>query len=455
MELKDKNIEIKGKGIKIHTLSGIFIAIGAVIMIASLFAIKNIYDKYDATREAYQYIGMKLDAAISFRDASDYLTEQSRECVIKGDMQCATNYFDEKDNIKNRENSVDMISSGDGLAIEGELLSDAMEKSEALVEYEVHAMKLIAEANGEDGKNVSDELYSYELPENEKALSADEKYDRAIELLFNSDYVNLKERIIWDVENATVLIEEESGATFREHEDDLIVILNLATSLIFILFILLVLIFIFNVLLVVKPSDKFIQALDDKEKLPEIGSYEFRKFARRYNNIYRSDRKNKELLKEQGEIDELTGTLKVGTLDLVRHNMAQHNEPMGIMFVDIDNFRSIKESNGYDVADAVVKKVAKLFTSSFKSSDYIIRISQDEFELFLPRMEKSDEQMLVERINKINEDLKETSDGIPAVSVSVGVAFADSGYTKEVERKADMALNYVKENGRGYCKIEA
>lgn len=453
MEIKDKNIEIKGKGIKIHALSSIFIAIGLLIMVASIFAVKNIYDKYDKTREDYQNTGRKLDASISFRNASDYLTEQSRTYVVTGDIQCAINYFEEKDIARSREASVDMVGTGEELEIEKSLLSDAMENSEELVDYELHAMKLMAEAKGEDCTKISEELSAYQLPENEKALSADEKRNQAIELLFGKDYENRKERIDWDIENATILIEEESGANFRENEDDLIVVLNITTMLIFLLFILLVLIFIFNVLLVVKPSDKFIKALDEKEKLPEIGSYEFRKFARRYNNVYRSDKKNKELLKEQGEIDELTGTLKVGTLDLVRHNLSQHKEPLGIMLVDIDNFRSIKESKGYDIADNVVKKVANLFLTSFKSSDYIIRTSQDEFELFLLRMQKSDEEMLVERINKINESLKEATDDVPAVSVSVGVSFAEDGYDKEAERKADMALNYVKENGRGYCKV--
>lgn len=453
MEIKDKNIEIKGKGIKIHVLSSIFIALGAIIMVILMFAVKNIYDKYDESRESFQYTGMKLDAAINFRSASDYLTEQSRECVITGDMQCAVNYFDEKNIAMTREASVETIGTDDELKMEGKLLKDAMEKSEALVEYELHAMKLIAEAKGIDSQNISDELSSFKLPESENALSLDEKRNQAIELLFGKDYESIKERIIWDIENATVLIEEESAVKFRENEDDLIVILNITTLFIFILFILLVLIFIFNVLLVVKPSDKFLKALDEKEKLPEIGSFEFRKFARKYNNIYRSDKKNKELLKEQGEIDELTGTLKVGTLDLVRHNLSQSNEPLGIMLVDIDNFRTIKEKKGFDVADKVVKKVAGLFLTSFKSSDYIIRISQDEFELFLLRMQESDEQMLLERIDKINEKLKDTSDDVPEVSVSVGVSFSAKGYTKDVERKADMALNYVKENGRGYCKV--
>ena len=47
MELENKNIEIKGKGIKVYVLSSIFIMIGVLIMIASFFVIKRIYNKYD------------------------------------------------------------------------------------------------------------------------------------------------------------------------------------------------------------------------------------------------------------------------------------------------------------------------------------------------------------------------------------------------------------------------
>ena len=140
-------------------------------------------------------------------------------------------------------------------------------------------------------------------------------------------------------------------------------------------------------------------------------------------------------------------------LDFVRHNLTDTKEPLGIMMIDIDNFRSIKEANGYDMADKLVKKVADLFIKSFKGSDYIIRTSQDEFEIFLLRMKQTDSDMLIGRIAEINEKLKDSSDGVVEASVSVGVSFSDNGYTVEAERKADMALNSVKENCRGTCKI--
>lgn len=451
--MENKDIVIKGKGIKVSILSGIFIALGVVIMIASVGLIVKIYKTFDKMMEAYQFAEVESEAAESFQAASDYLTEQARQFAVTGNVKNADNYFEEKDVLKRRQEALSVVENSHTLDIESNLLENAMELSEALVDYEIHAMKLTAYAKKIDEAKLPAEVSSYELSSNELNLEALEMQNLAIQLLCGAEYEEYKDRIDWDVENAVTLIKDESGTRYREDESDLILTLNITVLLIFIMFVLLMLIFIFNTLLVVKPAKKFVNLLDKHEKLPEIGGYEFRDFARKYNDIYRSNKKNRELLREQGEVDELTGTLKVGTLDIVRHNLSQSNEPMGIMMIDVDNFRSIKEANGYDMADKVVAKVANLFVSSFKSSDYIIRISQDEFIMFLLRMQQTDSQMLTERIANINEQLKDTADGVVKASVSVGIAFSENGYTKEVERKADMALNYVKENGRGTCKI--
>ena len=451
--MENKEIVIKGKGIKVNILSGIFIAIGVVTMIAAICVIQKTYTKYDEMMDSYQFVETQREAAESFQKASDYLTDQSRLFVVSGDIKNAENYFEEINVTKRREAATSMVENSHMMELESNLLNNAMELSNALAKQEIHAMKLSANALGLDDSKLPAEIASYELSDEELSLDSASQQNQAISLLYDNDYEDYKDRINWDIDNAITLIKDESGTRYRENESDLIIVLNIATLLVFVMFILIMLIFIFNVLLVVRPAEKFVELLDKKEKLPEIGGYEFREFARKYNDIYRANKKNRELLRQQGEVDELTGTLKVGTLELVRRNLTQTNEPLGIMMIDIDNFRSIKEANGYDMADKVVAKVANLFTTSFKSSDYIIRTSQDEFEIFLLRMQQKDSDMLISRIAEINEKLKDTSDGVTAASVSVGASFSENGYTVEAERKADMALNSVKENGRGTCKV--
>ncbi len=426
--MENKNIEISKKGIKVQILTTVLIIIGVLVMVASVFVLQRVYKNYDGLRDSFNHIETDRTSAIKFRDTSDYLTDQVRRYAVTGDLQYVDNYIEEKDILKNRETALKNIENRYSQGLELDLMKDAMAKSEELVVIEMQAIRLI------------------ETPE-------DNKQTEAINLLYSNEYESLKERIDWDVDSVIKLIEENSEATLIEDEYALIRIMNIASALVFAMFVLLVLIFIFTSLLVVRPAKKFVEALNKKEKLPEIGGYEFRKFARRYNDIYRSDRKNKELLREQGEIDELTGVLKVGTLELVRHNLSENKDPLAVMMIDIDNFRAIKESHGYETADKLVAKTAKLFTSSFKSSDYVIRTSQDEFEIFLLKMTAKDSKLLTERIAIINDKLKNTTDDIPSASVSVGVAFSKEGFNVEVERQADMALNYVKQNGRANCKI--
>ena len=53
---------------------------------------------------------------------------------------------------------------------------------------------------------------------------------------------------------------------------------------------------------------------------------------------------------------------------------------------------------------------------------------------------------------QINYELSDTEDGMPPVSVSVGVAMClDTADQQELFHDADMALYYVKDHGRNGC----
>lgn len=451
--MENKEIVIKGKGIKVGILSLIFIVIGVITMFASIAMIQKIYTRYSEMMDSYQFEDTQRAASDSFKEAIDFLEEQARKFVVTGNIENARNYFEEKNITKRRESAIETIENSHVFALESKLLANAMELSELSGEYEIHAMALAAHAMNLDKSLLPEEIAAYELPQEEISQDSFKQQNLAMHLLYSDEYEDYKAKINWDDESAVTLVKDESATWYREAETDLIMALNITTALIFVLFVLFVLIFIFNMLLVVRPAGKFVNALNQKEKLPVIGGYELRKFARRYNDIYRSNKKNLDLLTEQGEVDELTGTLKVTTLEHVRHSLTQNNDPLGIMMVDIDNFRSLKEANGYEMADKLVAKVAKLLTKTFKSSDYIIRTGTDQFEVFLLRMQPKDSELVQEMVSEINKKLKDSADGIVAASVSVGVAFSENGYTEETERNADMALNYVKGNERGTCKI--
>ena len=91
----------------------------------------------------------------------------------------------------------------------------------------------------------------------------------------------------------------------------------------------------------------------------------------------------------------------------------------------------------------------------FRSEDYLIRIGGDEFAALIMDITCSERMVIQEKINKINRNLQNTEDGLPAISLSVGIAFSEEGYKDKLFKNADKALYQTKDNGGcGYSIYE-
>ena len=66
---------------------------------------------------------------------------------------------------------------------------------------------------------------------------------------------------------------------------------------------------------------------------------------------------------------------------------------------------------------------------------------------------KSIKNIIQEKVDNLNKILRSGVDGLPVVSVSVGVAFSEVGYNESLMEKADKALYRVKNNGRSNCSF--
>lgn len=95
--------------------------------------------------------------------------------------------------------------------------------------------------------------------------------------------------------------------------------------------------------------------------------------------------------------------------------------------------------------------MAKILKESFRTTDYPARIGGDEFAAILTNITEDMQSVIKRKITEMNEALLHPEDGLPPVSLSIGVAFSESGYAEELYKKADLALYQVKENGRCGC----
>lgn len=160
--------------------------------------------------------------------------------------------------------------------------------------------------------------------------------------------------------------------------------------------------------------------------------------------------------------DALTGlpnrTLLHDRLDQALGQANRDNHRVGVMFLDLDRFKSINDTLGHAVGDELLKQVAERLTGAVRSVDTVSRLGGDEFVVVLRELAGPDDAALV--AEKI---LKALAKPVPALghelraTPSIGISiFPDDG-TEVVQlmKNADTAMYCAKSNGRNNFKFFA
>ena len=126
-----------------------------------------------------------------------------------------------------------------------------------------------------------------------------------------------------------------------------------------------------------------------------------------------------------------------------------------IFLIDVDTFKSVNDTFGHAMGDRILQKVSEILLKQFQSIDHVCsRIGGDEFAIVMVDMTSDMKYVIQEKIDAANEELSNPKDDLPAVSLSVGVAFSDRENPGEsIFKDADKALYYVKEHGRHGCSF--
>ena len=195
-----------------------------------------------------------------------------------------------------------------------------------------------------------------------------------------------------------------------------------------------------------------LRAVQTQEMIPPMGAEELRFVTSTYNAVLEENREARERLSHQASHDALTGLFNRGAYDMLMESVDR--EHMALILVDVDYFKSINDTYGHAIGDKVLRKVAEILQKSFRSVDIICRIGGDEFVVVMTRANSTMRQLVLNKIARANELLQHPKDGLPPVSLSVGVAFSDRENPKgDIFTDADEALYRVKEAGRNGCAI--
>lgn len=172
-------------------------------------------------------------------------------------------------------------------------------------------------------------------------------------------------------------------------------------------------------------------------------------------------------IQELAFFDHLTGlanrTLFKDTLEIAIAEAAKEESMLGILFMDLDRFKTINDTLGHHIGDYLLKHVADRVSSCIRDSDafsrlnkrkakhYISRLGGDEFTVMLPRLKNAEfAGRVAQRINQILTEPFNLDGTEIFISASIGISVfpLDGTEVEDLMKHADLAMYHAKESGK-------
>ena len=139
-------------------------------------------------------------------------------------------------------------------------------------------------------------------------------------------------------------------------------------------------------------------------------------------------------------------------------SLARRNvEPMAVLVIDIDHFKSVNDTYGHEAGDAVLREVAGRMLDSIRLEDMVGRWGGEEFLVVLPNTTDQGAAELAERLRQVVADMPcRLADGDAVqVTISVGCAASLIDDAGRLVRSADAAMYEAKQTGRNRVVMAA
>lgn len=160
-------------------------------------------------------------------------------------------------------------------------------------------------------------------------------------------------------------------------------------------------------------------------------------------------------LLRQANYDILTGLpnrmLALDRLKLALAQARRENTLVGVMFLDLDNFKHINDTLGHDAGDNLLIEAARRISSCLRGTSTVARLGGDEFLVILPGLPGPDTcSQVAERILKTFSPPFTLNAQEVFVTTSIGIAIfpTDSDNSGTLLQHADAAMYEAKHNGK-------
>ncbi len=134
----------------------------------------------------------------------------------------------------------------------------------------------------------------------------------------------------------------------------------------------------------------------------------------------------------------------------------RYHVAFGVLFLDLDRFKSVNDGFGHGVGDEALRLVGRTLGYGVRPSDTVARIGGEEFVVVLPHVQRPQLVATAERLRALVASTRLVASGVEVplrVSVGGSLVTADDD-ASALLRRADRLLYQAKIGGRDTCRVD-
>lgn len=135
--------------------------------------------------------------------------------------------------------------------------------------------------------------------------------------------------------------------------------------------------------------------------------------------------------------------------ELTEHQ--ENSQRMAVMFIDLDNFKSVNDRHGHDAGDDVLRQTCACMVQQLRRDDELCRLGGDEFALIVKHVaDRAAVSALAQRLIDSIQGQIQVRGELQLVGMSIGVAFfpEDAEDASKLLEHADQAMYWAKREGK-------
>jgi len=132
------------------------------------------------------------------------------------------------------------------------------------------------------------------------------------------------------------------------------------------------------------------------------------------------------------------------------HQARNRNERLGILLIDVNNFKVINDTYGHDDGDFILKETCRIIQNSMDKKDILIRWGGDEFLVLLTNRDDGDIRKFIHQMNDdiviARSECEEKNKIFPSLSIGFSCYPKDATKISELISIADKRMYQAKDN---------